>query len=160
MFCETSRHRSRHADDSTVSNPCGQRGTVLQFPFHINFPPFADVQPLRDEEPTRYTRDGAWLIISRRGWGPTWNSRNAYPFGGKYDLDSALCGQSTTSAPYWLNDVVISSANRKRERGKVREIGWWCGGVWVGKVEGEKKNKNESEQNLICARFPIRDSAV
>lgn len=39
----------------------------------------------------------------------TWNRRKAYPFGGKYDFDSALCGQSTTSGPNRRNDVVISS---------------------------------------------------
>lgn len=35
--------------------------------------------------------------------------------GGKYDLDSALWGQSTTSAPYWLNDVVISSESKRTQ---------------------------------------------
>ena len=44
----------------------------------------------------------------------TWNNRKAYPLGGKYDFDSALCGQSTTSAPYWLNDDVISSEKNKK----------------------------------------------
>ena len=31
------------------------------------------------------------------------------PLGGKYDLLSALCGQSTTSGPNLLNAAVISS---------------------------------------------------
>lgn len=39
----------------------------------------------------------------------TWNRRKAYPLGGKYDLDSALCGQSTTNGPKRRNEAVISS---------------------------------------------------
>ena len=36
------------------------------------------------------------------------------PFGGKYDLLSALCGQSTTSGPNLLNAAVISSEKHKK----------------------------------------------
>lgn len=41
----------------------------------------------------------------------TWNKRKAYPLGGKYDLLSALCGQSTTSGPNLLKLTVISSSS-------------------------------------------------
>ena len=39
----------------------------------------------------------------------TWNSKKAYPLGGKYDLLSALWGQSTTSGPNRVKLRVISS---------------------------------------------------
>ena len=38
------------------------------------------------------------------------------PLGGKYDLDSALCGQSTTKGPNLLNAAVISSAKKKETK--------------------------------------------
>lgn len=44
----------------------------------------------------------------------TWNKRNAYPLGGKYDLDSALWGQSTTNGPNRRNDDVISSGVKEK----------------------------------------------
>lgn len=52
----------------------------------------------------------------------TWKSKNAYPFGGKYDFDSALCGQSTTSGPKRLKDVVISSENTCKLEQQFSEI--------------------------------------
>ena len=42
--------------------------------------------------------------------------KHSKPFGGKYDLDSALWGQSTTSAPNLLKAVVISSENDSDEK--------------------------------------------
>ena len=38
------------------------------------------------------------------------------PFGGKYDLLSALCGQSTTRGPNLRKAAVISSESRKDNR--------------------------------------------
>lgn len=48
----------------------------------------------------------------------TWKRRKAYPLGGKYDLDSALCGQSTTSGPKRRNEAVISSASEEKSIGQ------------------------------------------
>lgn len=44
----------------------------------------------------------------------TWNKRKAYPFGGKYDLLSALWGQSTTNWPNLRKLAVISSGKNKK----------------------------------------------
>lgn len=61
-------------------------------------------------------------ICQNCGCQHTWNSRNAYPFGGKYDFDSALCGQSTTSGPKRRNDEVISSVSKERRKTKCPSI--------------------------------------
>lgn len=42
------------------------------------------------------------------------------PLGGKYDLLSALCGQSTTTGPNFLKLADISSTNTKHENDIIR----------------------------------------
>ena len=45
----------------------------------------------------------------------TWKSKKAYPFGGKYDLLSALWGQSTTKGPKRRKLALISSERKNRQ---------------------------------------------
>lgn len=73
-------------------------------------------------------------------------------------MDSALCGQSTTSAPYWLNDVVISSANRKRER--ERRLEKLVGGAGVFELEKVKEKKKQKRVRAKSHLRPFSDPGL